>query len=86
VTIVLAQSDATTYFQPQPYTDGLNALRTTYNGTKRFATYFFAGPNVTYHQHIFRDRFYDNTLVSGQESIAAFVTNFIAGKIETIGP
>lgn len=25
-------------------------------------------------------------IVSGQETIAQFVTNFIAGKIETVGP
>jgi hypothetical protein len=86
VSIVLAQSDANTYFQAQPYTDGLNDLRTKYNSTKRFATYYFGGANITYHQHIFRDRFYDNTVISGQETIAAFVQNFINDKVETIGP
>jgi hypothetical protein len=86
VAIVLAQGDANTYYQPQGYTDGLNDLRAKYNGTKRFVSYYFAGANVTFHQHIFHDRFFDNTVVSGQETIAQFVSNFVAGKMETIGP
>src|SRR5262249_52194013 len=43
VAIVLAQTDANTYFQGQPYSDGLTDLRTKYVGTKRFASYYFAG-------------------------------------------
>jgi hypothetical protein len=84
VAIVLGQADPTVYFAPQQYTDGLNDLRTRYVQTGRFASYYMAGANVTFHQHIFRARFYDASV--GSETIAQFVTNFLNGTVEQIGP
>jgi hypothetical protein len=48
-----------------------------------------AAPNVQWHQHIFRSRFYDNGGANPQssvETIATFVTNFLGGNVERIGP
>jgi hypothetical protein len=91
VSIVLFQADPTVYFAPQPYTDGLTVLRSSYSATGRFATYYMGGaaPNVQWHQHIFRSRFYDNGGANPQssvETIATFVTNFLGGNVERIGP
>ncbi|MFI5309227.1 MAG: hypothetical protein ACHQ53_17860, partial [Polyangiales bacterium] len=68
----------------QQYTDGLNTLRSTYKSTNRFASFYIGGDNITYHQHLFRDRFYDTSI--GAESIAKFSANLIAGTVDTIGP
>jgi hypothetical protein len=73
------------------YADGLNALRTKYGGTGRFATYYMGGtaPANTYHQHVFRARFYDKggtNPSSGVESIADFIGKFINGTVENVGP
>ncbi|HVW27545.1 MAG TPA: pectin acetylesterase-family hydrolase [Polyangiaceae bacterium] len=84
VTIVLAQADPNTYFPAQTYTDGLNDLRTKYISTGRFATYYMGGTNITFHEHIFRDRFY--TAAAGNVTIAQFVTDFLGGKMQQIGP
>ncbi len=84
VLVVLAQTDATQYFPAQQYTDGLNDLRTKYVGTGRFATYYMGGANITFHEHLFRDRFY--TTAAGTETIAQFVTDFLGGKIAQVGP
>jgi hypothetical protein len=89
--IVLLQADPTVYFPAQMYTDGLTALRTAYVNTGRLATYYMGGvaPNVQWHQHIFRSRFYDNGGANPSpsvESIATFMTNFYNGKLEQIGP
>ncbi len=89
--IVVLQTDPTVYFAAQPYIDGLTRLRSNYVSTGRLATYYMGGapPNVTWHQHIFRSRFYDKggaNPSSGLESIATFVTNFLGNKLEQIGP
>ena len=91
VTIVLNQTNPMVYFAAQPYIDGLTRLRSNYVSTGRLATYYMGGasPNVTWHQHIFRSRFYDKggaNPSSGLESIATFVTNFLGNKLEQIGP
>jgi hypothetical protein len=52
--------------------------------TGKFATYYLGGANITFHQHIWRQRFFD--AAAGSESIAAWTTNLLAGKIEQIGP
>jgi len=59
--------------------------------TNQFSTYYMAGtaPADGYHQHVFRTRFYDQggtNPTSGAESIAEFVTKFISGTIEQVGP
>jgi hypothetical protein len=79
------------YFAAQPYIDGLNRLRSNYVSTGRLSTYYMGGPapNVTYHQHIFRSRFYDNGGANpspGVESIATFVTRFLNNQLEQVGP
>ena len=84
VAVVLLQIDPNSYFPAQQYTDGLNALRSTYMPTGRMASYFMGGVNITYHQHLFRDRFYDST--AGSETIAQFATNLINGQVDTVGP
>jgi hypothetical protein len=84
VAIVLAQTDATQYFPAQQYTDGLNDLRTKYASSNRLATYYMAGANITFHEHLFRDRFY--TQAAGNETIAQFVTDFLGNKIAQVGP
>jgi hypothetical protein len=89
--IVLLQTNPMVYFPAADYTAGLNALRANYVNTGRLATYYMGGPspNVQWHQHIFRSRFYDNggaNPTPGVESIAGFVTNFLGNKLEQIGP
>jgi hypothetical protein len=91
VTIVLLQGDPTIYFPAQQYTDALTRLRSSYVSTGRLATYYMGGvaPNVQWHQHIFRSRFYDKGGANPSpnvESIADFVANFIGDKLEQIGP
>ncbi len=84
VAVVLLQADPGTYFPADQYTGGLNALRDTYGGTGRLGTFFLGGDNITYHQHIFRDRFYDSSV--GTESIAKYVSDFLSGTIANVGP
>jgi hypothetical protein len=84
VAIVLAQGDPMTYFPAQNYTDGLNDLKSKYVSTGRFATYYMGGVNITYHEHLFRDRFY--TAAAGNVTIAQFVTDFLGGKMQQITP
>jgi hypothetical protein len=76
--------DPTIFFSAADYTAGLNELRTRYQSTGRFATYFLGGPNITFHQHIWRARFFDPA--AGTKTIAAFTTNFLNGTMEQVGP
>jgi len=84
VGITLGQADPGTYLVAEDYTAGLNALRMQGMGYGKFATYYLGGANITFHQHLWRPRFYDAS--AGSETIAAFTTNFLAGKFEHIGP
>ena len=52
--------------------------------TGKFASYYLGGANITYHQHIWRDRFYDAS--AGKLSIAQWTSNLLAGKLEQVGP
>src|SRR6185312_2386928 len=78
--------DPTAMMTGAQYTAGLNQLRTTYVSTNRFATYFIGGaaPLPTYHQHLWRDRFY--LKAAGDKTIAAFVTDWLNGTIAQVGP
>ena len=76
--------DPTIFFAAATYTDGLNDLRSRFAGTGRFATYFLGGQNQTFHQHVFRPRFYESS--AGSKSMAQFVTDFMAGRVEQVGP
>jgi len=84
VGIVLLQADPKSYFPAQQYTDGLNDLRTKYVGTGKLGTYFMAGANITFHQHLFRSRFYD--AAAGGKTIAAWVSEFLNGTMSQVGP
>jgi hypothetical protein len=84
VGIVLLQADPKSYFPAQQYTDGLNDLRMKYMGSGRLGTYFMAGTNITAHQHLFRNRFYE--AAAGGKTIAAWVTEFLAGTMTQVGP
>ena len=73
------------------YTLGLNDFKTTFQCSGRVATYYIGGTNAnymhpTYHQHIFRDEFYKAITNDGKVTMAQWVTDFIAGKIEQVGP
>jgi len=82
--ITLGQLDPTIYLPAATYTSGVTELRTKFQSTGRFATYFLAGANAPFHQHIWRARFLDPA--AGTESIAQFATKFLAGTMEQIGP
>ena len=76
--------DPTIFFSATTYTEGLNDLRSRFAGTGRFATYYLGGANQTFHQHVFRPRFYETT--AGSKPMVEFVADFIAGRVEQIGP
>jgi hypothetical protein len=71
-------------FPADQYTAGLDDLRTTYVPTGRFGTYFLGGSNITFHQHIWRARFFD--AAAGTVPIAQWVTDFLGGKVAQVGP
>lgn len=81
VAVVLLQGDPTVYFPAEQYEAGLNGLRSKYNSTGRFATYFMSGQ---FHQHLFRPSFYEAT--AGGKTLAQFTADFIGGAVETLGP
>ena len=84
VVVVLAQFDPNVFFPGQQYTDGLNDLRSRYQDTGQLATYYMAGVNLTFHQHLFRPRFYE--AAAGGKTIAQFVSDFLDGTVEQVGP
>ena len=83
-TITLGQVDPTVYLTGEEYTKGLKALRMQSMASGKVATYFLGGASITYHQHIWRQRFYD--AAAGTESIATWTSNFLGGKLEHVGP
>jgi hypothetical protein len=84
VGITIGQFDPNVYFPAANYTAGMNEVRARYASSGRFATYFLGGPNINFHQHTFRARFFDPA--AGTKTIAAFTTNFLNGTIEQVGP
>jgi hypothetical protein len=84
VAIFIGGMDPNIYYPAQMYTDALNDLKNRYVSTGRFATYFIGGANQLNHQHIFRARFYETA--AGNETIAQFVTKFLDGAVEQVGP
>jgi hypothetical protein len=83
-TITLGQVDDTVYMPGADYTAGLTAIRTTYADSGKFATYYLGGANETFHQHIWRGRFYDAS--AGSESIAQWASKLVDGTLEQVGP
>jgi hypothetical protein len=82
--IVLGQGNPQVYMVAADYTSGLTELRSLYDTTGRFASYYLGGSNITFHQHIWRQRFYDAS--AGTETIAAFTGHFLGGTMDRIGP
>ncbi|HEX4447339.1 MAG TPA: pectin acetylesterase-family hydrolase [Polyangiaceae bacterium] len=73
------------------YTMGLDELLSTFQCTGRLATYLIGGMNPmymnpTYHQHIFRNEFYQAIDNAGTMTMAAWAQDFIDGKLEQVGP
>jgi hypothetical protein len=73
------------------YTSGIQDLLSTFSCTNRLAAYQIGGMNPnymnpTYHQHIFRDEFYEAITNDGGVTMAQWATDFIGGKLEIVGP
>jgi hypothetical protein len=71
-------------FPTATYESGLLALRAKYLSVGRMASYFLAQSNTTLHQHTWRPRFFDPA--AGSTTLAEFVTGFLEGRIEQVGP
>lgn len=84
VMITVGQIAPGTYMDGMRYQSALEEVRSLYLDTGRLATYFIGGPNITFHQHTWRPRFYEP--VAGGETIADFVRNFLDGEVEQVGP
>jgi hypothetical protein len=67
------------------YEQGLMDLRTTFACTGRLATYYIAGANPTYHQHIFRQADFFGAL-AGNVTMAAWTSDLVNGRITQVGP
>jgi hypothetical protein len=77
--------------------EGLGTLRTTYDCTGVFSSYFIgandSSQNVdsnntidTLHMHSFRDRYYDTKLVASGKSPAQWTSDLLNGQVEDLGP
>jgi hypothetical protein len=84
VAVTLASIDPNVYYPAADYAAGIEELRAYYAPTDRMATYLLGGLNITFHQHVWRARFYQ--AASGAKTIADFVRDFMAGAVEQIGP
>jgi Pectinacetylesterase len=83
-TITLGQGDPTVYMPADNYSNGLTDLRMRALPSGRVATYYLGGGNISFHQHVWRARFFD--AAAGTETIAAWSSNLLAGRLEQIGP
>jgi hypothetical protein len=83
-TITLSQADPSVYMPGEDYAAGLSESRSKWTSSGRFASYYLGGANITYHQHIWRERFYD--AAAGKPSIAQWTGDYLAGKLEQVGP
>jgi hypothetical protein len=73
------------------YTQGLDDLHTTYSCTGRLATYYIGGQNPnylnpTYHQHVFRNEFYQAITNDGGTTMAQWAADLISGTLHDVGP
>jgi hypothetical protein len=82
--ITLGQLTGTQLFPAATYESGLLGVRAKHASLGRSASYFMAGPNETLHQHTWRPRFFQ--VAAGSQSLAAFVTAFLEGRMEQVGP
>jgi hypothetical protein len=72
-------------FPADQYTAGLTGLRAQYQSSGRFASYYINGvSNRTFHQHLWRPRFYE--AAQGSTTIADWVSSYLAGQMQQVGP
>jgi hypothetical protein len=74
--------DPTVLMAAETYAEGLNDLRARYQGTGRLATFYVGGSDPNLHQHMFRPEFYTGDF----GDLTQFVTDFLNGKVEQVGP
>jgi hypothetical protein len=84
VGITLGQLTGAQLFPTATYESGLLGVRAKYGSQGRMASYFMAGANETLHQHTWRPRFFQ--VSAGSQSLAAFVSGFLEGRVEQVGP
>jgi Pectinacetylesterase len=84
VGITLGQLAGGQLFPTATYESGLLGVRAKYAGQGRMSSYFMAGANETLHQHSWRPRFFQ--VGAGSQSLAAFVSGFLDGRMEQVGP
>lgn len=82
--ITLGQVDPNVYLTADAYTAGLNDLRAKNTSTGKLATYYLGGASITFHQHIWRPRFYE--AAASNTTLAQWTTNLLNGKLEQLGP
>jgi hypothetical protein len=73
------------------YIAGLDDLQSTFQCTGHFGGYLIGGKNPdyehpTFHQHIFRDEFYEAITNDGGITMAQWTSDLIGGKVEIVGP
>ncbi len=83
-------------FDAGMYNNGLDDLRSEYVCTGKISSYFIGtgdpdasdsnGSIDTLHEHIFRPRFYDALAGPGSPTLAQWMGDVVAGKIEQVGP
>ena len=67
----------------EEFTKGLTALRDAYGSTQRLATYYRRGQTPNYTQFLFRPNF---TQTVNGTTVAQFMTDFIGGQVQQVGP
>jgi hypothetical protein len=70
---------------------GIQDLLSTFQCTGRMAAYMIGGQNPnyanpTYHQHIFRNEFYEALDDKGTETLAKWASDFMDGTLTVVGP
>jgi hypothetical protein len=78
------------------YNNGLDDLRSEYVCTGKISSYYIGtgdpdasdsnGSIDTLHEHIFRPRFYDALAGPGSPTLAQWMGDVVAGKVEQVGP
>jgi hypothetical protein len=84
VAITIGQIDPNVYMTGASYQAALEEVRSLYQHTGRLSTYMIGGLNVSYHQHIWRARFYE--AAAGGQTIAQFIGDFLGGQVAQVGP
>jgi hypothetical protein len=82
--ITLGQIAGGQLFPAATYESGLLGVRAKYLSVGRMASYFMAQTNETLHQHTWRPRFFE--AAAGGTTMAEFVTGFLEGRADQVGP